>query len=63
MTDSKPIFMLLRPEEVLQAVANYAKVHRGLPDGQATVHLLAMNDANGTITQYRLEVTYYETPA
>lgn len=61
MPESKPIFMILRPEEVLQAVANYAKEHRGLPEGDATVHLLAMNDSNGTVVQYRLEVTYLRT--
>ncbi len=58
MPDSKPIFMLLRPEEVLQAVAEYARQHHGLPEGEAKVHLLVMNDSNGVVVQYRLEVTY-----
>ncbi len=50
--------MLLRPEEVLQAVAEYARQHHGLPEGEAKVHLLVMNDSNGVVVQYRLEVTY-----
>lgn len=50
--------MLLRPEEVLLAVANYAREHRGLPEGEAKVQLLSVNDSGGTVIQYRLEATY-----
>ena len=63
MPEPKPIFILLRPEEVLQAVSDYARQHRGLPEGEANVKLLSVYDEQGIAIQYRLEIAYSETPA
>lgn len=54
----RPIFILLRPEEVLQAVSDYVRAYRGLPNGEANVQLLTVNNAQGVIVQYRLEIAY-----
>lgn len=63
MPDSKPIFILLRPEEVLKAIVDYAQQSRNLPPGEVAAKLLSANDANGTTVQYRLEVVYHPTIA
>jgi len=44
MTGIRPIFILLRPEEVLKAVADYAQQHRGLPPGEAVTAKLSRDE-------------------
>lgn len=60
MESSLPVRLLLRPEEVLQAVAEYACRHRGAPEGCAVATLLNINDTTGNVVQYRLEMTYQQ---